>query len=251
MFFIAFGLLQLASHSASARTALRSLTVAAVLALALIAIDVARWGGLLQAEALYYLFHAADYHWFALPPVEQTPMGAWNRTPTQALASAGLPITIAQWVGFALWLLFVVITVWRARGVPLSFPLAFALAFVLLYWGRPVLWTLIYLDLVVVVVVWPTLQRWQKAVLLCAVIALIVSHWWALALTLGGYGLPLLTLQRADFPWETWLVIPLSWLLLLRAMALLPDRDSTPIEEPVPGSCRPALVGRSASGEWQ
>ncbi len=128
-------------------------------------------------------------------------MSAWNRTPTQALTSTGLPIATAQWVGFALWALAVAITVRRARGVPLSFPLAFALAFVLLYWGRPVLWTLIYVDVVVVVVVWPTLQRWQKAALLCAVIGLMASHWWALALALGGYGLPLLTLQRADFPW--------------------------------------------------
>ena len=45
------------------------------------------------------------------------------------------------------------------------------------------------------------------------------SHLGAFILTLQGHGLPLFTLQRTDFPWETWLVIPLSWLLLLRAMA--------------------------------
>lgn len=201
-------------------TQLRALTVAAALALTLIAVAVYWWGEPLRAEALSYLFHAADYHWFGLPPAEQTPMSAWNRTPTQGLISAGMPVAAAQWAGFALWLLFVAITMWRARGVPLSFPLAFALAFVLLYWGRPVLWTLIYLDLVLVVVVWPTSEKCQQAVLLGGVIGLMASHWWALVRTLGGDGMPLLTLQRADFPWETWLVIPLSWLLLMKAVSV-------------------------------
>jgi len=39
----------------------------------------------------------------------------------------------------------------RGRGCRLSFEVAFALAFALLYLGRPMGWTLVYLDLVVCV----------------------------------------------------------------------------------------------------
>ena len=220
LFFLAFGLLQLLSHPAGVRGALRSLVVAAILTLVVVTLEVYRWGAQLQADALFYLQHALEYHWFVLPLAEQTPMSAWNRSPLQGLVSAGLPAALAQWVALALWFFFVLITMWCARGVRLTFPLAFALSLVLLYWGRSVGWGLIYLELVVAVTVWPSLVGWQKAALLGTVLALMGSHWWALVLTTRGHGMPLLTLQSADFPWETWLVIPGSWLLLLRAVAL-------------------------------
>lgn len=228
MFFLAFGLLRLSSDPIAARRALRPLAVAASMALAIVAVEVFRWGAALRADAFDHLFHVLDYQWFVLPVAEQTPLSAWNRTPMQALVSGGLSPPVAVWAALALWGLCVLVTVWRARGVQLSFPLAFALAFVLLDWGRPILWTLIYWELVVVVAVWPLLVRWQRVVLLGAVAALMASHWWALVLTLQGHGLPLFTLQRADFLWETWLVIPLSWLLLLRAMALRVPRHREP-----------------------
>jgi len=89
------------------------------------------------------------------------------------------------------------------RGCCLSFALAFALAFALLYLGRPAGWTLVYLDLVVGVAAWPSLSRVGRAALLVGVVALLASHWAALVLTGLGDGLPLLTLQPADRPWET------------------------------------------------
>jgi len=49
------------------------------------------------------------------------------------------------------------------------------------------------------------------------VLALLLSHWAALVLTGLGAGLPLLTLQPADRPWETWLVLPAAWALVLWA----------------------------------
>jgi len=33
-----------------------------------------------------------------------------------------------------------------------------------------------------------------------------------------GAGLPLLTLQPTDRPWETWLVLPVAWVLVLWAV---------------------------------
>ena len=44
-----------------------------------------------------------------------------------------------------------------------------------------------------------------------------LSHWAALVLTGLGEGLPLLTLQPADRPWETWLVLPVAWALAVWA----------------------------------
>lgn len=62
---------------------------------------------------------------------------------------------------------------------------------------------------------WPLLRGWPRVVLLGATVALMISHWWALVLTLQGMGMPLFTLKSAQVPWETWLVLPSSWLLLL------------------------------------
>ena len=48
----------------------------------------------------------------------------------------------------------------------------------------------------------------------------MASRWWAFFETLRGESMSLLTMQTPDFPWETWLVLPFSWLLLLRAASL-------------------------------
>ncbi len=154
-------------------------------------------------------------------------MSAWNRTPLQALISAGLPVATAEALAVVLWLLLLGITVWVVRRRQLSFSRTWAFAFILLYWGRPVGWGLIYLELVLVSSAWPSLPRWGRLLLLAFVAALMASHWWALVLTARGEGMPLLTLQRADLPWETWLVLPLSWLLVLRAVVWASTRAPT------------------------
>jgi hypothetical protein len=216
LFFLTFGLLRLVSHPTAARSTLRSAAMTAAISLAVIAVEVYRWGPQLRAETVYYLGHALNYQWFILPPPEQTPLSAWNRTPLQALVSAGVAPTSAVWAALVLWLVFLGITLWRARGAELAFPLAFALAFVLLYWGRPVGWGLPYLDLIVPAAAWPSLARRGRALLLAAAVALLASHWGALVLSAAGRGLILFTLQRPELPWETWLVLPACWLLLLR-----------------------------------
>jgi Glycosyltransferase family 87 len=238
MFFLVFGLLRWSGYPMAARGTLRSLATAAAGSFSIVAVEVSRWGADLRAAAFDPLVHVLDYQWFVLPVAEQTPLSAWNRTPLQALVSAGLPPATATWAALALWLVCVAVTGWCAYGARLGFPLAFALSFVLLDWGRPILWTLIYWELVVVVVLWPLLLRWQRMVLLSAVVTVMASHWGALALTLGGHGLPLFTLQSAGFPWETWLVLPVSWLVLLRAIALTARRHGE--------SVRPEL----AVGRW-
>jgi hypothetical protein len=218
LFFAAFALLQQFSVPAAAKISLRSWVALALVTLTLMAVEAYRWGGALQAETLHFLLHATDHLWFVLPAAEQTPMSAWNRTPMQSLITTGMSPGPAQAVALGLWLLPLAITLGRVRKAPLTFPVAFALALVLLYWGRPVGWGFIYLEVVVAIVAWPTLSYWQKPAFVGIVVALMASRWWALLLTLRGEGMALLTLQSAEFPWETFLVLPLSWLLLLSAM---------------------------------
>jgi len=217
LFFVAFGLVLLLAGSEPRRATLRTMSAVAGLAALLLAGEVIRWGPTLRGDAVRYLAHTLDAQWFVLPVTQQTPMSAWNRTPLQAFITLGLPAAPAQLVAALVWLAALGASAWLVRGRRLSFAPAFALAFALLYLGRPVGWTLVYLDLVVCVVVWPSLPRAGRAVLLVAVLALLASHWVALVLTGLGEGLPLLTLQPADRPWETWLVLPVAWALTVWA----------------------------------
>jgi len=173
-----------------------------------------------------------------LPVAQQTPMSAWNRTPLQALITLGLPAAPAQVVAALVWLAALGTSAWLVRGRRLSFARAFAVAFVLLYLGRPVGWTLVDLDLVVCVAVWSALSRAGRAVLLVGVLALLLSHWAALVLTGLGAGLPLLTLQSADRPWETWAVLPIAWGLVLWTARPLTNQDpvTVPSQDPASGA---------------
>ena len=235
LFFVAFGALQLASAPESRLSRLRSLAFAASAALVLVALEVARWGERLRLEALDYLTHALEYQWFVLPLAEQTPMSAWNRAPMQGLMSAGLPASTAQALAVGLWLVLTALTVWRAWGIQQPFTAVFAVAFALLYLGRPVSWGLIYLELVVLVAVWPHASRWQRVGLIVAAAGLMISHWWALILTVRGEGVPLFTLQSAAWPWETWLVLPACWLLLIWVTARAREPLEPAGEDALPG----------------
>ena len=66
----------------------------------------------------------------------------------------------------------------------------------------------------------------MKAALLCGASLLMLSHWWALALTVN---VSLFTLQSAEVPWESWSVVPLCWLLVLGALPR-PSKDRNATE---------------------
>jgi len=235
LFYIAFGLVLLLGVNEPRRATLRTLGAVASLVALLLMGEVIRWGPTLRADALYYLAHTLDAQWFVLPVTYQTPMSAWNRTPLQALIALGLPAAPAQGVAGVAWLAALAAAAWLVRRRRLSFAQAFALAFVLLYIGRPVGWTLVYLDLVVCVVAWPALSRVGRTVLLIGVLALLLSHWAALVLTGLGEGLLLLTLQPADRPWETWAVLPLAWVLAMWAARRTSDRQRLAVGNAAPG----------------
>jgi len=225
LFFAAFGVVLLLAAGEPRRVTLRTLGSVAGLVLVLLTGEVIRWGPTLREDAVRYLAHTLDAQWFVLPVTQQTPMSAWNRTPLQALIALGLPAAPAQLVAGLVWLAAFGASAWLVRDRRLSFASAFALAFALLYLGRPVGWTLVDLDLVVCVAAWPALPRAGRALLPVGVLALLASHWAALVLTGLGAGLPLLTLQPADRPWETWLVLPVAWVLVLWAARRLISRD--------------------------
>ncbi len=213
LFFVAFAVLLLVGGPAPRRATVRTLAAVTGLAVALLAGEVIRWGPALRGDAVRDLAHTLDAHWVVLPVTQQTPMSAWNRTPLQALIALGLPAAPAQLGAGLVWLAALGASAWLVRGHRVSFAVSFAVAFALLYLGRPVGWTLVDLDLLVCVAAWPSLPRLGRAFLFVGVVALLLSHWAALALTGLGDGLPLLTLQPADRPWETRLVLPLAWTL--------------------------------------
>jgi len=176
LFFVAFGVVLLLGGSEPHRVTRRTLATVAGLVVTLLVGEVIRWGPMLRADALHYIAHTLDAQWFVLPVTSQTPMSAWNRTPLQAFITLGLPAAPAQFAAGLVWLAALVASARLARGRRLSFAPAFALAFVLLYLGRPVGWTLVYLDLVVCVAAWPALPRAGRALLLVGVLALLVQR---------------------------------------------------------------------------
>ncbi|MBA3470824.1 MAG: DUF2029 domain-containing protein [Herpetosiphonaceae bacterium] len=214
LFFSAFAALQLGARADRAQT-FRTLIAAGAGSLALIGLEMLHWGAALRGQTIDYFRHAFDYQWFALPVSEQTPMSVWNRTPLQALVSAGVALNVAQWLAVIGWAVCLLVTLWLCRGRPLTFPLVFALALCLLYLGRPIGWTLLYLDLVILTVCWPALAPRHRYVLLGVTIGVLLSRWWAFGLTAQGQGMPLMTLQQPQFPWETLGLLVGGWLLLL------------------------------------
>jgi hypothetical protein len=220
LFFVAFLVLQGLSPVAGKGLAPRSLIVPGLVMLVLTTAEICRWGSVFRAETLGFYLNASDHLWISLPLSEQSPLSAWSRTPMQGLINLAVPVPLAQALALGLWMLFGGVTLWMARKVSLSFPMVFALALTLLYWGRPAGYGFNYLELVMASVVWPCLRGWQKSVFLAMLVGVMASRWWAFVETLRGESMSLLTLQTASFPWETWLVLPLSWLLMLRVTAM-------------------------------
>jgi hypothetical protein len=220
---LAFAVLQASTD----RAVRRPMLAAAALTVALVGLEVARWGAPLRASAFDFLAHADDWSWFVLPPAEQTPMSGWNRAPYQLLASLGTPLTVARALVLLSGAAVLVIAVRRPQP-DATFGGTFALSLALLYWMRPVGWGLNFLEVVLLPPVWPSLSPKQRLVLGACTAALIASRWAALATWALGMGLPLSTLQTGAVQWETVLVLP--WVLLLALRAARPPT----VTEPVP-----------------
>ena len=230
LFFVAFLLLQVVQPCVPKRESPMVLMAAGGILLLILVAELYRWGEDLRAEALIFYLNAGDAMWTALPLNEQSPLSIWNRTPLQGLINLGLASLSAQVIALGLWGLSIGVTLWFARRASLNFPLTFGLALALLYWGRPAGYGFNYLELVVAIVVWPSLVGWQRISVVVVVAGVMGSRWWALVETLRGESLSWLTMQTAEWPWETWLVLPFFWLLLLWAMTHSRGSDQDPAE---------------------
>jgi hypothetical protein len=218
LFFVAFGLLALVNPSHNRWAMVGVLTRSSILALIVIVVTVVMWGRSLWLPTLHFMTNALEYHWFLLPVEQQTPLNVWNRTPLQGLVNWGIEPHLAQRLSLGFWVVALLVTLWAGAGRRLTFPLTFALALVLYYWGRPIGWAFYFLEFVLALAAWPLLWTWQRITLLLGVLALMASHWVALMWTLQGVWLRLTTMQSAEWPWETWLVLPLAWLVLVVAV---------------------------------
>jgi hypothetical protein len=223
LFFATFLLMMLVARRSPAAARAGQFAAAGVVTLLLVGVEVFRWGGELRVEALEFMRDAIDHQWFVLPLAEQTPMSIWNRTPMQGLVNAGVSPSVAFPASLVLWCALAAFTIWRSWKQPVGFAAAFALAFVLLYLGRPVGWTLNYLEPVVIGALWPVAGSRTRRALVAGAIILMLSHWSALVLTARRVNLWLFTLQTAELPWETWTLLPLCWILLVHH--LLPRRN--------------------------
>ena len=223
-FFTAFGLLMLALADAENRKqVLKTLALASAVVVTLIGLDVSGWGPELRSQAATYLSNAMAYQWFELPVNQQTPIEVCGIGPfcRDLSALAGLPQS-AQLASLGMGVIMIGASMGRIWGRRLSFAAVFAVAFVIFYWIRPVGWGLPYLEVVMLVTLWPILKNHlERSVLLALAIGLMLSHWLALFFTSQVHGLRLLTLQGSEFTWETWLILPLCWGLLLWAVPRL------------------------------
>jgi hypothetical protein len=222
LLFLTFGVLMLSAEPDRRMRTTRMLLWSAAATIVLISFATVLWPNWLRWDAIEYLSQALAYSWYQLPVVDQTPMSIWNRTLMQGLVNGGVSAQMAQLLSMGLWLIVVVVSAWQAYNRRVGFTQIFALGFAIFYWFRPVGWTLIYLDFVVLTAIWPYAKIRERGILLSIALALNLSHWVALVLTVQQRWLRLFTLQSASVPWETWLVLPLCWILLLVAIRRLP-----------------------------
>jgi hypothetical protein len=182
---------------------------------ALLALEAWRWPETARVDFLTYLSNPADLQYFALPPESQWPMDIWNRAPVQVLLHNGLTYEQAQGAAMALYLVFVLASVLLLRRVGITFAAAFSLAYVLFLIGRPITWSLPMLALFTLTAVWPQLSRRVRVIAGTVAFAIGVTHWIAFALFASGTWPGLLTLQVPGVPWETLLVLPSAWAILV------------------------------------
>ncbi|MSU88137.1 hypothetical protein GE300_00730 [Rhodobacteraceae bacterium 2CG4] len=223
---------------ARGRAAAGGLAAAAAVALVLAGLEVLRWPTPARAGALAYLSEPAARQYFALPPASWWPMDHWNRAPLQALLSAGLPRGAAMAATLAGFAARLATSLLALRRHPPGFALAFALSYVLLLIGRPIDWALPLLGLLTLGAAAPGLGRGARRAGAAAALALGLAHWAAFIGFATGRWPGLLSLQTPAWPWETLVVLPGAWLLLLRAARAAPGQGAGRPDRTL-GACAP------------
>jgi hypothetical protein len=213
LLFVAFAVLRLGVAEGRPAVLRRTLLAAGTAAL-LVGLEALRWPGWLRSDFLTYMSAASDYTYLALPSEVQRPLSDWNRAPLQVLVTFGLPVGAAQAATLAIWAAVLGLSVGVLRH-RLEFAPAFALAWVIFLFARPMTLTLSFFEFFALAALWPLAGRRERRLLGLGAGLLVASHWAALALTLLGVAPRLATLQTAALPWETVLVLPATFALLL------------------------------------
>ncbi|MEZ5004221.1 MAG: hypothetical protein R2730_14415 [Chitinophagales bacterium] len=214
LFFVAFGLLLLANNDEDRTKNGRSMIPGAGVTLLLLIMGWLLWPGWIRPDVIDFLSNGTAHSWYILPLADQTPMSIWNRTFMQGLVSVGISASIAQICSLIAWCILTLISIRLVWNKHLPFSILFAFSLLLFYWFRPVGWSLIFLDVIVLSAIWPYTGSLQKRALLSVGILFALTHWLALIKTGELEWLRLVTLQSATFPWETWFVFPAAFLLL-------------------------------------
>ncbi|MEM7583173.1 MAG: glycosyltransferase 87 family protein [Acidobacteriota bacterium] len=228
LFFVAFGVFLLANSGGKRKENLRSLLMSAAVTAAFLVSSVLLWPEWLRPLVFGYLREGLAHTWYVLPLAEQTPMSLWNRTFMQGVVNLGVAASTAQVLSLVAWSLATAVTAIQIARRELPFPVLFALGFLLLYWFRPVGWGLIFLDIVVLSAVWSLFSAAEKKWLLGGAVLLASSHWVAIVLTASQYWARFFTVQSATFPFETWLVFPICWAILLVGVRRSQFDESSP-----------------------
>ncbi|MEL6197231.1 MAG: glycosyltransferase 87 family protein [Pseudomonadota bacterium] len=225
--FAAFALLFL-RQATDRRAAVTTVALAAGLSLALVALEVLRWPDWLRAETLDWLGNAYQHTFMGLPVERQVPFSDWNRAPMQVFLTAGLAPPQAQAAGLAVALTVLASGLLLApRG--LRFVPVMAVAWLVMLLARPTTWTLIHLDLLMLLALWPALDPGRpRQIALGAVVALQLSHWTAFYAGLAWHPRWMLTLQSHQFPFETLILLPAITLALLWALRQPENLDPAP-----------------------
>ncbi|WP_209428303.1 glycosyltransferase 87 family protein, partial [Pararhodobacter sp. SW119] len=193
----------------------RGALIAACTSAVLVLLETMRWPATARADFLSYLADPLAFQYFALSAEEQWPMYLWNRAPLQILLNAGLNFETAQVLSLAIYALMLLVAAALLRDRRLSFAQVFAMAYILLLIGRPIIWSMPLLAVFVLTASWPALGRRERIALGGVAAAVGQSHWVAFVLFPLGVWPGLLTLQTAAFPWETLLVLPGAWAVVV------------------------------------
>ena len=195
----------------------RSVLVAACASVALVLSEALRWPTAAREDFLAYVADPVVFQYFALPADVRWPMLLWNRAPLQVFLNAGLSFEVAQALSLALYVLLLLVAAALLRGRRLRFAEIFALAYTLLWIARPITWSMPLLAVFVLAAVWPACERRERIALATVAAAVGLTHWVAFVLFPLGVWPGLLTLQTPAFPWETLLILPGSWAVVVIA----------------------------------
>lgn len=214
LLFLAFGCIWLFNNSAARAKVIDAIFMIALVIL-LVVLEVSRWPVTALLDFLNYARNPSSLQYFALTPEQQWPIDTWNRSPLQVLLTMGLPFQAAQVIVAFIYVVILGLSVVLLRHERASFAVLFSVSYIVFLVGRPITWTMPWLAIFTLTSVWPVVTASGRKLLTVSAILIGASHWVAFALFASGIWPGLLTLQFPAFPWETLIVLPAAWIVIV------------------------------------